>query len=233
MIIHACSFANSINVFCFCRKVYEAASRNDISFVREALAGSHGEIPESDLELALLRAASNGHKQCVDLLLASNVSVFSRDGSEDTALILAAQRGHADIVETLIHRGCPVNYQNSLGYTALMKACAFGHLRVAEMLLANGADESSHSSRFDDEGEMGLSMESRLRRDLPHGYTPLMVTVLKQANGYQELMKLLVTAKVDVDEEDLEGCTVLHHAAKRCDSDALQILLDGNANVIT
>lgn len=214
--------------------IYEAASSNNVDALRKALAGEYGVISAEDLELALLRASANGHLECVSLLLENKVNMLARTGGGDTALILASQNGHIDVVKKLIQCGCPVNCENSMGDTALMKVCEQGHVDIAKVLLQNGADESSQA--VDDNKEVcsntpNGTLHPGLRKHMPHGYTSLMVAVLKQSEHYQDLVQLLIQAKAPVNEEDFENCTVLHHAAKVCSPDVLEMLLVANADV--
>jgi ankyrin repeat protein len=54
---------------------------------------------------AILFAASNGHKQVVDLLVQRGVQVDAQDDKGWTALMHAAVYHHLDIVKTLVTKG--------------------------------------------------------------------------------------------------------------------------------
>lgn len=216
-------------MFLLYRKIFEAASSNNIGFVQEALNGAYGENRQEDLELGLIRASGNGHKECVKLFLENKVSVLATNGNEDTALILAAQNGHVSIVKLLLEHGSPVNHQNSMGYTALMKSCENGHIEIVDLLLKHGAIDTS--------GEIGeehagvANGVAKLPQFMPHGYTSLMVTVLKQPENSQRILKLLLDAKFNPNSRDLQDMTVLHHAANKCVDDTVELLLQHGAAV--
>ena len=54
---------------------------------------------------ALDRAAANGHKDVVKLLLDRGAEVNAKDGVGWSALHLAAREGHKDVVLLLLDRG--------------------------------------------------------------------------------------------------------------------------------
>lgn len=222
---------------CCFRKIYEAASCNDLVFVKEALEGKYGELLTDDLELALLRASTNGHLDCVNLLLEHKVRVHARNGSEETSLMLAAQYGHVNVVKKLFEWGANVHDQNCMGYTALMKACENGHTRTVEVLLKHGANETPVEHDAEHHGmPNGLpngSAKNLLPKYMPHGYTALMVLVLKQPENFKKILKLLLEANMPVNEMDLEDTTVLLHAANKCTADVIEMLLEAGAEVNT
>lgn len=229
--------SNICPVFIF-SNVYEAASCNAVGILKEALEGKYGDLLPEDLELALLRAATNGHTDCVTLLLKHNVSVRVRNGSEETALMLAAQGGHVDALNKLLECGAPVDDHNCMGYTALMKACEYGHFKTVEILLNHGADVNK--AEHEDEAHNGIpnglpngSAKHILPTYMPHGYTALMVVVLKQPDNYKKVLKLLLEASMPVNEVDLENTTVLLHAANKCTADVIELLLTAGADVNT
>ncbi|WAQ95611.1 KDIS-like protein [Mya arenaria] len=210
-------------------KVFEAASSNNIEFLQDALAGAYGEQLPEDLELALIRAATNGHIDCVRLLLKHGVNVAGKNGADDTALITASQNGHLEIVRLLIEKGCPVDHQNSNGYTALMKACENGKFEVLELLLKHGATDISEDIEAEHAGvPNGVP---KLPKYMPHGYSSLMVTVLKQPENYKDVLRILLASNFDVNAVDLQDMTVLHHAANKCPEDVICMLLEAKVNV--
>ncbi|KAH3869553.1 ankyrin repeat and SOCS box protein 13-like [Dreissena polymorpha] len=212
-------------------KIFEAASANNIEYVREALAGEHGSVDSEDVGLALIRAATNGHEECVRLLLNHSANVNATNGAEDTALSTAAESGHFSIVRLVLDKGCDLNHQNASGYTALMKACENGHVEVVDFLLKSGAKDVSEDVSEEHAGvPNGVP---RLPKYMPHGYSSLMVTVLKQPEHFKKILRLLLDDGMNVNEIDLQDMTVLHHAANKCTEDVIEMLLEAGAKVNT
>ncbi len=93
-------------------------------------------------DTALIRAASYGHTEIVQVLLAvPGIEVNIQDNSGDTALMGAAFGGHTEIVRVLLKApDIDVNKQNSQGDTALIIAAIWGRTDVVQLLLEAGAD---------------------------------------------------------------------------------------------
>ena len=206
------------------RKIFEAASGNHVAVLKQALDGKYGYVKHEDLELALLSASKNGHSKCVGLLLESKVNIQARDGTDNTPLILASEGGHVEVVDILLQHGSCVDCHNSLGYNALMKACEKGHVKVAEMLIERGAhDETKVENRTIQPKILNTVVTRQL--------TPLMLAIIKQPPGYEDLIKLLLRRKSAVFDKNAEQCTALHFAAKASNVSVLEILLKAGADV--
>lgn len=176
-----------------------------------------------------MRAANNGHIDCVRLLLENKVTVTATNGNEDTALIVAVQNNHKDIAKLLLEHGCPINHQNSIGYTALMRACELGLVEMVELLLKHGAVDISEDIAPEHAGK--ANGVSKLPQYMPQGYTSLMVAVLKQPENYQQIVEILLQANFNANEIDLQDMTVLHHAAKHSTEDVIELLVQNGASV--
>jgi ankyrin repeat protein len=70
----------------------------------------------------LIAASSEGHVECVKLLLGAKCDVNSKDKDGTNSVMAASARGHLDVVAALMAAGGNVNDQNSDGHTALMFA---------------------------------------------------------------------------------------------------------------
>ncbi|GFR98468.1 LOW QUALITY PROTEIN: ankyrin repeat protein [Elysia marginata] len=105
-------------------RLNKAIDRSDFSAVKEILEGRNQNVSSSKtcLQAALLKAAEEGKKQIVQLLLSYGGCVKGRSKIGCLALIAAAKRGYLDIVKLLIKKGAPVNGKDSSGKTALMAA---------------------------------------------------------------------------------------------------------------
>jgi len=121
-----------------------AAAKGNVARLREALValnaadGIDVNVQNNVRDTALIRAAMNGHKECVALLLAVdgiNVNVQNEYGY--TALILAAWKNHKECVQLLLASdGIDVNVQNKYsGDTVLHVAADAGHADVCALLL--------------------------------------------------------------------------------------------------
>lgn len=106
------------------------ASHRGLSNIVKGLLASHassgkdGYIDDASEDgiTSLIAASSEGHAECVKLLVDSNVNVNIKDKDGTNALMAAAARGHLDVVSLLLAAGANINDQNADGHTALMFA---------------------------------------------------------------------------------------------------------------
>jgi uncharacterized protein len=95
---------------------------------------------EKTNELKFYTAAKEGRLIQVKAMLASGISVNSKNTSGRTALMGAVYYGNKRIVNELVVEGVDVNLADEQGKTALMLAVANKRLKIIEVLLNAGAD---------------------------------------------------------------------------------------------
>ncbi|VEU37348.1 unnamed protein product [Pseudo-nitzschia multistriata] len=92
---------------------------------KHAANGSKGEYVDAASEdgiTPLTAASSEGHTECVKLLVEAKANVNAKDKDNTTSLMAASARGHLDVVSIILAAGANVNEQNVDGHTALMFA---------------------------------------------------------------------------------------------------------------
>ena len=98
----------------------------------------HADVNAKDQDGAtpLHWAVKNGHKDVVELLLASNADVNAKESKvAKTPLHFAAEEGHSDIAKMLLAWKADVNAEErKYGQTAMQLAATEGHSDVAELL---------------------------------------------------------------------------------------------------
>lgn len=94
--------------------------------------------PSSDWR-ALTYAAVNGHREHLELLLASG-DQLDPNGRDWKALMYAIQYRSIDTAEILLQHGADVNARDDEGLTPLMRAARNNDQQALEMLLRYGAD---------------------------------------------------------------------------------------------
>ncbi|TNJ26954.1 Ankyrin repeat protein 1 [Giardia muris] len=119
---------------------------------------------------ALMLAARNGHKTCVEALVQYEKGLIASSGR--TALMYAADAGHANCVQLLAqHEG---RMQDFAGLTALMFAAFQNQVECVSLLL-----EAS---------EAGMCTRRPYGRLIPAGSTALMIAAFQ---GHNDVVKLL------------------------------------------
>src|SRR2546428_4659015 len=115
-----------------------------------ALIGQHPELVfrrDHDGATLLDIAASHGHRDVVELLLANHAEVNTRDNDGWTPLHRAAWNGHGDVVELLLANHAEVNTRNNDGWTPLDAARIRGQSDAAEALLAHHAEANRTAAK--------------------------------------------------------------------------------------
>ena len=154
-----------------------AAITGDIEAVKQYLdAGGDVNAKYEVTTTPLYWAASYGHKEFVELLIAngadvnlkSGMVVKTEDGSDGeqaaqeimnnrTPLDMAILREHTEIAELLIAQGTDVNAKSNRGYTPLHEASKNEKTEILELLIAKGADVNAK----DDDGDTPLDYAHR------------------------------------------------------------------------
>ena len=162
----------------------------------------------------LMRAVSSGSIDAVKkLVLEANADVHPRNRDGDTALSFAVTQGHVHIMKLLIAAKASIIQENCdpeiPARTLLMLAADTGRALSVKVLLAAGA---------------GAQIDARDA----DGWTALAIATLY---GYIDVMKLLITAKADVNIMNSRLECPLFLACENSRIEATQLLLDAGATV--
>ena len=159
----------------------------------------------------LIRAAENGHKDAVQLLLDNGAepNTASKDGL--TALHEAAFMGFEDVVKILLEGGAEANAATAkYGWTPLLYASTTGSKNVVQLLLDKGAVPNMANYA---------------------GYTPLYFAMEYINPSRTDVVRLLLDRGADPNMTYPDGWTPLHTAASDGYIDEAQLLLDKGAQI--
>lgn len=124
-------------------EIHDAAKAGDLEKVK-ALLKDHPDLvfnKDNDGRSPLHWAASHGHKNVVELLLAKKAGVNATDKNGATPLLAAATGCHKDVVELLLTHKAEVNARTKKGWTPLHTALLYRHEDVAALLREHGGHE--------------------------------------------------------------------------------------------
>ncbi|KAI0542600.1 ankyrin repeat-containing domain protein [Xylaria digitata] len=190
---------------------------------------------------ALHWAAENNHASIVKLLIEKKANVNQQDRSEQTALSRAAWRGWEDILWLLLQHGAEYHLPDRNGNIALRLTVNNGHKKAANMLFGQIVQEGKADVNCQSAAEKVLKQPWRetLRFWDPH-------TMLWAArNEYERVMQRLREGafQVDIrfpydhrypqdqhDSQTINGWTVLQATARTGDLDAVNRLLEAQAD---
>jgi len=167
-------------------------------------------LPASGMAFAndVADAAMRGDREALRRLLAEGADVDGTQVDGATALHWAVYRDDLGTAELLIREEASPDAANREGATPLAMAALYGNAAMIELLIEAGADP---------------------HRRGPYGQTTLM---LASRNGGTDAIRTLLAAGVDPNaEESLRGTTALMWAVVERNSQAVQVLIEGGANV--
>jgi ankyrin repeat protein len=165
------------------------------------LAGAGREVP-------LASAAKQGDVAAVRELLRKKADVNATEADGSTALHWAVHKDSLTIVDLLIKAGANVKAATQYGVTPLSLACVNGNVDVVLRLLNAGADANAARAG---------------------GETPLMTAA---RTGKPEVMRALLAFGADPNaKEASRGQTALMWAAAENNTAAMQVLIEGGANI--
>ncbi len=202
-----------------------AAANGRGDLVKSLIAqGSNVNTKNKEGKTALMYAAYYGYIDIVELIIDEGVDIDARCRINNTALIYASVRGNLQVVNTLINIGADVNYRSPTGFTALMGACQKGQTAVVELLISRGADVNARndSGHFDRSRASNSDDPSFYNvNQYESGNTALMSAAKR---GYTDIVKLLLSAKADVNAMDHNNNTALKLAYANKHADVIEIL---------
>ena len=187
---------------------FEAMKREDIvAMSRYVDQLQDPNIRLKDGRTALMLAAKLSSREVVKKLLSAGAEINDRNLNGGTALMYSAIRGDSATLMLLLNHGAEVNATAKFGWTALMVAAAKGHAETTSILLSHGAKVNT--------------------RDV-YRWTPLMRASF--SGHEQAVAALLSDANIDVNAQDDNGATAMHHAATNGYAGIVELLLKHNAS---
>lgn len=205
------------------------AVRNDDAALVERLIRARANVNAANrygvTPIAL--ACESGSAPIIEQLLKAGVSANTTGPDGETALHTCARSGKADAVKVLLVHGASVDAGDSWrGQTPLMWATAEGHADVMRVLIEGGADVDARSTMIN--WERQRTAEPREKWLPPGGLTPLLFAARE---GCVECVKVLASAKADIDIVDPESHSALVIALMNGHLDAAGALIDSGINV--
>ena len=205
--------------------------------------GAYVEVKHPDDEgTPLLMAAQEGHIEIVRLLLEKDANVNAKLTSGLTPLWMAAQNGHTEIVKQLLEKGANADpRRNSDGLTPLWMAAQDGHTEVVKLLLDKGADIETCENDGATPLYMALQnghtdiakilLENHANPNAKFAETSWTCLHLASKQGYVNMAKILIQAGVGINAKDYKGQTALNFAARYCQRDIFNLLMDSGAKI--
>jgi ankyrin repeat protein len=166
-------------------------------------------------------------------------SVDVYDHESKSPLHYAAENGHTEVAKFLISRGADKTARDESKRQPVQCAAAHGHLCTIKALMDQTSDKDPCWNQVleaaADTGQLLVaryvlqtSYSGKEPRDLAAESGCLLSAA---SNGHNELVRTFLRFNADVNFENADGETSLHHAAKNGTYDVVKTLLNGGANV--
>ncbi|VDI65891.1 Hypothetical predicted protein [Mytilus galloprovincialis] len=168
----------------------------------------------------LYLACQNGHTDMVKYLLDLNGGILNsrvdtkfKDEDGMSVLHKACSKGHKEVVKLLIDVGMNVNDISNKGYTPIYLSCQNGHYDIVKHLLDLNGDTLNSCVDTTIKSASGWS-------------------VLHEAcfEGHTNIVRLLITANVKLNDKAKFGSTPLHLACEKGHYETVKCLLDLNGD---
>ncbi len=208
-----------------------AAYRGDVELVDLLLqAGAKATTVNAYGVAPLALAVEGGNPAVVARLVKAGADVNAGTTGGETPLMTASRTGKVDVVKVLLENGAKVNAAESTrGQTALMWAAAEGHADVVQVLIQKGADINlvSRGPNVPKEITEGASIYKRVAQRVD----PFKAVQFAVRAGHTEAVKALVEAGANLNEETINGLSLLTLALANAAFDTASYLIDKGADV--
>jgi ankyrin repeat protein len=206
-------------------------------------AGAQVDAADRYAMTPLFYAVSNGNASISARLLAAGANPNRSGQAGDTLLMIAARGGSIDILQALLEKGASVNATDEVAQeTPLMWAVRANNVKAVKILLDRGAGVNARTRAGAvparrPPGAGGGSHGTGIVRggwpdrgyqpEAPGGMSPLLFAARE---GHLEIAKLLLDAKADINQADVNGITPLLSAISNHELPVAQLLLERGAN---
>ena len=221
-----------------------AAENDDLKMVGWLLqAGANAKARNRYGFTPLYFACRNGNGPIVRRLLDGGADPNAADEEGETALMTATRNGNVDSVKALLQHGAAVNAKDNVSQqTPLTWAVRSNHAELAQLLLEYGAEVNARTRKGRTPavrppgaggGSHGPGIvrsgwpERGYQGETPGGMTPLLYSA---RDGRIEIARILVGAKADTNQADVNGISPLLMALTNNQLEVAKYLLEKGAD---
>ncbi|MBC8217089.1 MAG: ankyrin repeat domain-containing protein, partial [Planctomycetes bacterium] len=212
--------------------IEEAAAIGDVDRIRQLIeqGANVGDFDSLSYMTPLHRAAKEGQKPVVELLLANGAPVNERDLELKTPLHYAVENRYEGIVELLLAHGAGINNKDRRGRTP-MDIISRNDNPIKKLLLVKAAETSIHAAAIlGDQAQVKVFLDQGIDVDVndDKGNTSLFYAVRE---SHDELSRFLIDQGADINYTDKNGYIPLSWALWNEDREMMKLLVTNCADV--
>ena len=190
----------------------------------------------TDINGALIHAASRGYKTAIANLLMTGASVNAVDEDGDSPLIVAARNGHENCIEHLIKAGADVNVTERSGKTPLVLVAEKGFEKCVEVMakLQRGDNKQLTLALVYAASKGSVNcMRSLLQAgaDVNGSDNKGFTALIRTASVSFQSTAFLIESGANVNSANNLGSTALMEAVRCRNNKSMEVLLDAGADV--
>ncbi len=195
----------------------------------------------SNGDTALTAAVEKKNVEIVKLLLESGADPNIKNNDNNTALTITVRNNSLELTQLLINYKADLNIRCTWSKTALHWAIYDGNLEIAKLLVENKADihikdNLGYTPFLEALGQKNreefllylLEKGAKLDDAANSAFSTLMAA---SANGYINIVKLLIENKVNINSKNNEGWTALFYALLHNNLEIAKVLIQNGSDI--
>ncbi|XP_071108542.1 ankyrin repeat domain-containing protein 65-like [Haliotis cracherodii] len=206
-----------------CRHLCDASENGNLEEVKRLLSlnvnvNCRGRLRRTPV----MRAAIEGHRDAVELLVSRGADVSLVDRNGDNIFHLTCWGGDMETVKFVLSLNVEINSRGWRSLTPVMRAAIEGHRDVVELLVSRGANASLVDEGGDnilhlacsggDMETVGFVLSLNVVDINSRGWRSMTSVMWAALRGNRDVVELLVSKGANVSLVDEDGDNIFHHA---------------------
>lgn len=194
------------------QQLVTAAENGETVKVKQLLSeGANINTQDDQGRTPVMAATYKNRVETVRALIEAGADINKQDNMKNNPFLYAGAEGYLEILKLVNAANPDLSLRNRYGGNALIPACEHGYVDVVRYLLTNTKIDPNHINNL--------------------GWTGLLEAIILNNGGetQQQVVRLLIEHRADVNIADKEGVTPLSHARSRGFTEIEKLLVQAGA----